>query len=136
MTFLSSHKHVLLFSTSGAVHVVIGGSLYWLWLSLSIGAAVFYMLVCFKAKPDTQITVAGYMSTGYAILMLAVSVGIVVQTAQVGNRLHDLNSIEYFLSHTQRLLLCRIPGPVPMPCSSWSSLGSSSLLDFFTQRSS
>ncbi|ELT98539.1 hypothetical protein CAPTEDRAFT_177712 [Capitella teleta] len=67
---------------AGAVHVVIGGALYWLWLSVSIGAAIFYMLVCFKAKPETQITVAGYMSTAYAILMLAVSVGIVVQTAQ------------------------------------------------------
>ena len=67
---------------AGAIHVVIGGALYWLWLSLSIGAAVFYMLVCWKCKSDTQITVAGYMSTAYAILMLAVTVGIVVQTSQ------------------------------------------------------
>ncbi len=60
---------------SGAIHVVVGGGLYWLWLAASIGAAVFYMLVCFRAKPDTQITIAGYMSTFYAILMLAVTVG-------------------------------------------------------------
>lgn len=77
---------------AGAVHVVIGGALYWLWLSVSIGAAIFYMLVCFKAKPETQITVAGYMSTAYAILMLAVSVGIVVQTAQVDHMDIPLNT--------------------------------------------
>ena len=67
---------------AGAIHVVIGGNLYWLWLAASIGAAIFYMLVCCKAKPDTQIAIAGYMSTAYAILMLAVTVGIVVQTSQ------------------------------------------------------
>ena len=67
---------------AGAIHVVVGGSLYWLWLAFSIGAAVFYMLVCFRCNSDTQITVAGYMSTAYAILMLAVTVGIVVQTSQ------------------------------------------------------
>ena len=42
-------------------------------------------LHCFfltRCKPDKQITVAGYMSTAYAILMLAVTVGIVVQTSQ------------------------------------------------------
>jgi len=32
---------------TGAIHVVVG-SLYWLWLATSIGAAVFYMLVCFR----------------------------------------------------------------------------------------
>ena len=67
---------------AGAIHVVVGGNLYWLWLSASIGAGLFFMLICFKCKPDTQITVAGYMSTFYAILMLAVTVGIVVQTSQ------------------------------------------------------
>ena len=67
---------------AGAIHVVVGGALYWLWLSASIGAAVAYMLVCFRCAADTQITVAGYMSTFYAVLMLAVTVGIVVQTAQ------------------------------------------------------
>lgn len=67
---------------AGAIHVVIGGGLYWLWLSASIGAAVFYMLVCWKCKSDNQIAIAGYMSTAYAILMLAVTVGIVVQTSQ------------------------------------------------------
>jgi chitin synthase len=36
----------------------------------------------FRCKPDTQVTIAGYMSTTYAILMLAVTVGIVVQTSQ------------------------------------------------------
>ena len=35
-----------------------------------------------RCKPDTQVTIAGYMSTAYAILMLAVTVGIVVQTSQ------------------------------------------------------
>ena len=60
---------------AGAIHVVIGGALYWLWLAASIGAGVFYMLVCFRCKTETQITVAGYMSTFYAILMLAVTVG-------------------------------------------------------------
>ncbi len=60
---------------SGAIHVVVGGALYWLWLSASIGAALFYMLVCFRAKIETQISVAGYMSIFYAILMLAVTVG-------------------------------------------------------------
>ncbi len=67
---------------TGAIHVVVGGSLYWLWLASSIGAGIFYMLVCFKCKVDRQITIAGYMSTFYAILMLAVTVGIVVQTSQ------------------------------------------------------
>ena len=67
---------------AGAIHVVVGGALYWLWLSASIGTALLYMLICFKAKADTQITVAGYMSTFYAILMLAVTVGIIVQTSQ------------------------------------------------------
>lgn len=67
---------------TGAIHVVVGGALYWLWLALSIGAGIFYMLICFRCKPDTQITVAGYMSTFYAILMLAVTVGIIVQTSQ------------------------------------------------------
>jgi len=33
---------------AGAIHVVVGGGLYWLWLAMSIGAAVFYMLVCFR----------------------------------------------------------------------------------------
>ncbi len=60
---------------SGAIHVVVGGNLYWLWLAASIGAAVFYMLICFRCRTETQITVAGYMSTFYAILMLAVTVG-------------------------------------------------------------
>ncbi|KAI0226978.1 hypothetical protein LSAT2_022567 [Lamellibrachia satsuma] len=46
------------------------------------GAAVFYIVVCFKCKADTQLTIGGYMTTIYAILMLAVTVGIVVQTAQ------------------------------------------------------
>ena len=67
---------------AGAIHVVVGGNLYWLWLTVSIGAGVFYMIVCFKCTSDTQVTVAGYMSTCYAILMLAVTVGIVVQTSQ------------------------------------------------------
>ena len=44
---------------AGAIHVVVGGALYWLWLSASIGAALFYMLICFKCKSDTQITIAG-----------------------------------------------------------------------------
>ena len=67
---------------AGAIHVVIGGTLYWLWLAASIGGALFYMLICFKCKTETHITIAGYMSTFYAILMLAVTVGIVVQTSQ------------------------------------------------------
>jgi len=33
---------------AGAIHVVVGGGLYWLWLAMSMGAAVFYMLVCFR----------------------------------------------------------------------------------------
>ena len=33
---------------AGAIHVVVGGGLYWLWLAMSIGAAVFYMVVCFR----------------------------------------------------------------------------------------
>jgi chitin synthase len=33
---------------AGAIHVVVGGSLYWLWLAMSIGAAIFYMLICFR----------------------------------------------------------------------------------------
>jgi len=37
--------------------------------------------VC-RCKPDRQVSIAGYMSTTYAILMLAVTVGIVVQTSQ------------------------------------------------------
>ena len=44
---------------SGAIHVVVGGNLYWLWLAASVSAAIFYMLVCFKANPQTQITIAG-----------------------------------------------------------------------------
>lgn len=41
---------------AGAIHVVVGGSLYWLWLAFSVGAAVFYMLVCFKCKAESQVT--------------------------------------------------------------------------------
>ena len=33
---------------AGAIHVVVGGGLYWLWLAMSMGAAVFYMFVCFR----------------------------------------------------------------------------------------
>ena len=43
---------------AGAIHVVVGGGLYWLWLAFSIGAAVFYMLVCIKGKPQTQVWMA------------------------------------------------------------------------------
>ncbi|CAH1788341.1 unnamed protein product [Owenia fusiformis] len=67
---------------AGAIHVVVGGNLYWLWLALSIGAALFFIAVCFKCLSKTQVAIAGYMSTAYAIIMLAVTVGIVVQTAQ------------------------------------------------------
>lgn len=42
---------------AGAVHVVVGGDLYWLWLTISISLAVSYMFVVLKAKQDTQIKV-------------------------------------------------------------------------------
>lgn len=74
ITVSKFHIQVILM-VAGAIHVVVGGGLYWLWLAASIGAAVFYMLVCFRCKTEAQITVAGYMSTFYAILMLAVTVG-------------------------------------------------------------
>jgi len=48
-----------------------------------LGAAVFYIMVCFKCKASTQLTIAGYMTTIYAIIMLAVTVGIVVQVCHV-----------------------------------------------------
>lgn len=39
------------------------------------------MTLC-RCKSDKQVSIAGYMSTAYAIIMLAVTVGIVVQTSQ------------------------------------------------------
>jgi len=42
---------------AGAIHVVVGGGLYWLWLATSLGAAVFYMLVCFRYSTLYQVHV-------------------------------------------------------------------------------
>jgi len=39
---------------AGAIHVVVGGGLYWLWLAMSMGAAVFYMFICFRYIDTTE----------------------------------------------------------------------------------
>ncbi|XP_013398991.1 uncharacterized protein LOC106165353 [Lingula anatina] len=108
---------------AGAIHVVIGGNLYWLWLGISVGAGVFFMIVCFRSKSGTQITVAAYMSTFYAILMLAVTVGIVVQTAQdtwtSPNAMFIIVLIGIFLLagllHPEEFL-CLVPGTLYFLC--------------------
>ena len=43
---------------------------------LSIAPVVFYIIVCFKCKPNTQLLVAAFLSTIYAGIMTVVLVGI------------------------------------------------------------
>ncbi|XP_078503969.1 chitin synthase chs-2-like [Lissotriton helveticus] len=49
---------------------------------LAIIPPALYLLVCFVTKPDTQITVAAYMSIGYAFLMTATFLSIIGDMVQ------------------------------------------------------
>ena len=51
---------------------------------LSIGPCVFYIVICFKTKTNTQLLVASFLSTFYAAIMLVVLVGIIKAIGQQG----------------------------------------------------
>ena len=54
-----------------------------LWESyfLSVGPVFLYILLCLKAKTETQINVAAVMSAVYAIVMLLVTIGTIINVA-------------------------------------------------------
>ncbi|KAK6301520.1 hypothetical protein J4Q44_G00275730, partial [Coregonus suidteri] len=51
---------------------------------ISVIPPIFYMFICFLAKPNTQITIAGIMSVLYAFLMLASFFAIIGDMAMQG----------------------------------------------------
>ena len=50
-----------------------------LWQSylMSLAPVIFYLIVCFKCKTDTQLTIAAFLSAFYACIMTVVLVGII-----------------------------------------------------------
>ena len=48
----------------------------WLSYSLSILPVAIFIVICFKTKPDTQLMVASFLTTFYAVIMVVVIVGI------------------------------------------------------------
>ena len=67
----------VLMMIAGAFNSVLGTNL-WQSYVLAVGPAAFYILICFTTKANTQIQVAAFMSAGYAVIMMIVIVGTVI----------------------------------------------------------
>ena len=52
--------------------------------SITLVPPIFYLIVCFTMKPNTQIVIGAILSAGYSIMMGAVTVGSVIAVAETG----------------------------------------------------
>ncbi|CAH1795257.1 unnamed protein product [Owenia fusiformis] len=66
---------------SGSVNAVFKANLIVSYI-VAIVPVVIFVIICFLTKPNTQLDVAGVMSAMYAIVMMAVFVGILIQITQ------------------------------------------------------
>jgi chitin synthase len=71
----------VLLMITGAFNACLGTSL-WQSFSLSVGPAIFYLLLCYISTTDFQIRIAAFMSAIYAVVMMAVIVGTTIQVAE------------------------------------------------------
>jgi len=67
----------------GALNAVLGVS-KWLSLGLNLVPVLAYSLVCYYGKSKTQLTMAKILSVAYALVMVAVLVGIAVTVSEEG----------------------------------------------------
>eukprot|EP00106_Octopus_bimaculoides_P003471 XP_014770913.1 PREDICTED: uncharacterized protein LOC106869619 [Octopus bimaculoides] len=71
----------VLLMMAGAFNAVLKTSLWQSYL-LAIGPAVFYLILCFILKSEHQVTVAAIQSAIYALFMMSVVVGTMVQIVE------------------------------------------------------
>ncbi|WAR10593.1 CHS2-like protein [Mya arenaria] len=68
----------------GAINLAYPDVDLWLALLLNTVPVAIMVILCFKAKPDTQLTYAAILSTLYSLVMMIVIVGLLRQAAEFG----------------------------------------------------
>ena len=71
---------LVVYMISGSYNAVLGLGL-WESYFLSVGPVFLYTVLCLRAKTQTQITVAAVMSAVYAVVMLLVTIGTIINVA-------------------------------------------------------